>query len=114
MRKEALAVLDAKSAMVVEITGGIVFTHPNATYHIQGPASFRCGILPEWIKTYVEAPVLSGMTPEVILHFTETLLKRHQQLNPGMELFSMYYYISDVIGNADKKIRQWIEEPTPT
>jgi hypothetical protein len=114
MRKEALAVLDAKSAMVLEIKGGIVFAHPDATYHIQGPASFRCGILPEWIKAYVEAPVLSGMTPEAILHFTETLLKRHQQLNPGMELFSMYYYISDVIGNADKKIRKWIEDSTPT
>lgn len=113
MRKETFAILDAGSQIIADLKGGIVFAHPDAKHRIQGPAPFRYGTLPEWIKTYVEAPVLRGMTSEAILQFTETLLRKHQQLNPGMDLFSMHYYRSDVISNAEREIRKWIQTSQP-
>lgn len=110
MCRETLAILDSKARIITEIKGGIVFAHPDARLDIRGPTPFRYGTLPQWMKAYREAPRLNGMNPETILYFTETLLKRHQDLNSGLELFSMDYYLSDVIGRAEQQIRKWIQD----
>lgn len=90
------------------ILGGIVFSHPKAVLTIYKPNPFRCGGIPAWVKAMRTAPRKRGMTPEVCLQVTDVLLKRHQELNPLMRVYSMDAYAKQVIREAESKIQEWI------
>ena len=98
-----------QAPVVTDIKGGIVFSNKNAELNIEGPTPFRWGRTEDWISIYEEAPVLKGMTPEVILRLTEILLRRHQELNPNMELSSMKDHLLKVLDKVERGIQEWID-----
>jgi hypothetical protein len=51
------------------------------------------------------------MTPEVILGLTETLLARHQALNPAQRVTSMRAYAEAVIRRAEQQLENWVALP---
>ena len=98
----------AKHPRVAEVQGGIVFSNENVTVNIQPNAPFAWGNIAAWVENYHNAPRLSEMTPEVIYWLTETVLKRHQELNPEHKVHSMTAHAAKVIRDVETKIQTWI------
>lgn len=116
MRRETLAYLNSQAKGLLDsapvlgrIKGGIVFTHPKATYNIQRPASFNWGTVLHWLKFYRSLPIYRVVTPDLTLQLTEALLERHQSFNPGRQLYSMDAYVRNVLQGVEGRLEGWIE-----
>ena len=93
-----------------KIKGGIVFSHPKAVVTVYEPNPFRCGGISAWVNTMRKAPRMRGMTTEICYQVTDILLKRHQELNPLMRVYSMDAYARQVMRESESKIQNWIAD----
>jgi len=105
----ALGELISKYPNIGRISGGVVFSHPKATFDIQRPASFAWGNIQDWVLAYQKAPLVKEMTPTVILKLTEVFLKPHQVLNPAQRVLSMKNYATQIIQAQERVIQKWID-----
>ncbi len=115
MRDEALRNLNVNlSDLLVHypalgrIQGGIVLAHPRATYQLQKFPPFQLGTHDDWLADYAEAPRLPEMTLEVVFQIMETMLRKHQSLNPSVSVFSMNRHAASLIQAAERQIQAWI------
>ncbi len=90
-----------------EIQGGIVFTHPQASYQIEKSPPFAWGLIPGWVQMVLNAPPVPGMDLRVQLQLLDLLLLRHQEVNPGRQVVSMAAQADRVIGEAKSRIETW-------
>lgn len=97
---------------LVKIQGGLVFTHPKATYHIprQG-LFFEWGDSAFWAEQLKTAPLVADLSERKILQVVEVLLARHQELNKSnFATYSMVARAEQLIQEAETKLGAWARE----
>lgn len=95
---------------LAEHQGGIVFTHPKATYDIAGQAPFAWGTIAHWQQWLKSAPPIAGLNEDKRIRILSALLARHQQLNRERSQISMVAYADRLRDNAEARLKQWVSK----
>jgi hypothetical protein len=90
------------------IRGGIVFTHPQATYDIPRDPPFRWGNIGGWLKDLRTAPIISGVDERNRLQILDALLTRHRAVSEDKTTRSMNAYADQLIQQAEARLSQWV------
>ncbi len=76
--------LPQPGALIATITGGIVFTHPQATWDIDSSCRSGWGPPDHWAKTILDSPALDQLTPQNQLRVIAALLKWAHRLDQNL------------------------------
>jgi hypothetical protein len=93
-----------------KIHGGVVFSHPEAAFHISPEASFTWGNIRFWMDRIQAATTQREMNERTTLQVMETLLARHQQLQEVCQVHSMLAYAEKLIQEAEFQLAEWVGE----
>lgn len=102
--------LMARWPALSEMQGGLVFTHPRATYDIARDCPVAWGDIHSWSRWLVMAPTIPGLDERCILQVLDALLDRHRQVSENQVTRSMYIYAKQLVEQAEARLRAWIEE----
>ncbi len=97
--------LPQPGSLISTISGGIVFTHPEATWDIDKSCRSGWGPPKYWAKTIVNSPALPQLTPENQLRVLDALLKWAHRLDrepaaPSCSVELAQRLFSKATGNA--------------
>jgi len=93
---------------LLDIKGGVTFTHPSATYRIPRDTPFRWGDINGWKRDLSQAPFIPGMNQHVALRVIDTLLKRHREISDDKTTRSMDDVIDQLVQQTEGRLRAWI------
>jgi hypothetical protein len=100
-------------ASLSKIHGGVVFSHPEAAFHISSEAPFAWGSMRFWMDRIQAAPSQAEMDERRTLQVMEILLARHQQLQEACQVRSMLAYAEKLIQEAEFQLAEWVGESRP-
>lgn len=100
-------ILMAQWPALSRIKGGLVFTHPDASYEIASSHPFSWGTIDFWKEALVNAPVISDLSEPVIFQILDALLKRHRQISGDGVGVAMDAYAEKLVRNAEARLVQW-------
>lgn len=96
---------------VIDIQGGVVFTHPTAEIEIPKGAGFNWGNIPFWIQCIQDASIKADFCDErLCLMITEIILNRHNIVEKETTLISMSDIVDQIVTQEDAKIINWIRD----
>ncbi len=102
--------LIARLPALVQIKGGLVFTHPKAAYDIARDCPCAWGGIDHWARQLASAPAITGMNEQVILHILDVLLTRHRQVSGDGMTVSMDTYAAQLIQKAEAGLVDWMQD----
>jgi len=102
--------LSAFPPALIRIKGGLVFTHPDASYDIAPGCPCTWGTIDFWIRRLASAPVIAGMNEYVILHILDALLARHRQVSGNGMTMPMDTYAAQLIQNSEARLEEWTRD----
>jgi hypothetical protein len=92
-----------------DVQGGIVFTHPEATYDIARSSPFNWGDPMFWMRKLDQARPIRGLEELEGLELVEALLKRHRQVSGETAAVSMEAFANQLIRNAETRLQAWTQ-----
>lgn len=102
--------LVARLPALIQIRGGLVFTHPDASYDIAQGCPCAWGSIDFWIRRLAGAPVIASMNEHVILHALDALLARHRQVSEDRMTTPMDTYAAQLIKKAEARLAEWMRD----
>ena len=96
-----------------KVHGGVVFSHPEAVFHISPEAPFAWGNIGFWTDRIRAAATQMEMDERTTLHVMEILLARHQQLQETCQVRSMLAYAEKLIQEAEFQLAEWVGPDKP-
>lgn len=94
---------------IIQIRGGIVFTHPKGRYDIPPGCPFNWGVIPFWLEKLRTVPDQPGMDDYGVMQILDALLSRHHQITDEKNPRSMVDYANSIVIETEEGIRRWIE-----
>lgn len=94
---------------LARIRGGIVFTHPDATYDIERNPPFRWGKIAGWASELRDTQPIPGVDEQTVFQVIDTLLDRHRVVNSIHNVYSMDARAQALIRDAERRIAEWIQ-----
>jgi hypothetical protein len=94
---------------VLRLRGGLVFTHPKTTYDIPPGCPFNWGVIPFWLQTLANAPVIEGLDEHAIFEILEALLERHREISGETPTRSMLSLAKELRGQAEAHLEAWVD-----
>jgi len=88
--------------------GGIVFTHPKATYHIAADCPCEWGNILHWTRKLASAPRIKGWDDRTTFLVLDALLTRHHQVMAVASQKSMYEVGKRLIRQEEEDLAAWI------
>jgi len=90
------------------VRGGLVFTHPDASYEIASDPPFTWGIIRGWGRALANARALPGMDERTVFQVLDTLLERHHEVSDVHEIRSMDAHAQALIEDVEAGLRRWV------
>ncbi len=91
--------------------GGIVFTHPKASYHIAPGCPCDWGDISKWTRKIVTAPHIKDWDERTTFIVLDILLTRHHQVMSPTSQKSMITIGKRLIQQAEADLATWIKSP---
>jgi len=102
--------LVARLPALIQIKGGLVFTHPKATYDIAHDCPCAWGTIDFWTRRLASAPTIPGMNEYVVLYILDVLLARHWQVSGDGMTTSMKTYAAQLAQKAEAHLVEWMQD----
>ncbi len=102
--------LFASLPVLTQVKGGLVFTHPKATYDISRDCPCVWGTIDFWIQRLASAPAIPGMNEHVVLHILDVLLARHRRVSGNGMTISMETYAAQLVQKAEAHLVDWMRD----
>jgi hypothetical protein len=95
---------------LLQLRGGLVFTHPDASYDIPVGSPFNWGVMDFWLGQLLAARQLPELDERAVLQVIEALLNRHWRVSGARPRRSMEAYAGRLIAPAEARLRAWVNE----
>jgi hypothetical protein len=102
--------LVARVPALIQVKGGLVFTHPRATYQIARDCPCAWGTVDFWVRQLAGAPAISGVNEHIVLHILDVLLARHRQVSGGRIPLSLDTCAKQLIQEAEARLVEWMQD----
>lgn len=93
-----------------DVKGGIVFTHPKASYNIASNAPFAWGTIAGWRQALADAQPVPGLDEQTIFQVIDTLLQRHHEVSDIHQAHSLDAHAQTLIQEVEKGLRRWVQQ----
>jgi hypothetical protein len=97
----------ARIPSLIQIRGGLAFTHDKASYEIATDCPFAWGGIGLWQQQLAKTPGLDGLGERDILQVLDALLARHSEFNGQGDVLSMEAYAEDLIRGVEARLAAW-------
>jgi len=109
LRRRAPRLL-ARLPVLTQVKGGLVFTHPEASYDIGPGCPCARGDIADWTRQLAKAPVVPGLSERIVLHILDALLVRHRQVSETRATHSMDAYAAQLVQNVESRLVKWTRD----
>jgi len=90
------------------VRGGIVFTHPDASYEIASDPPFAWSTVRGWGRALANARAIPGMDERTVFQILDTLLERHHEVSDVHKVRSMDAHAQALLQNVETGLRKWV------
>jgi hypothetical protein len=100
--------LVARRPGLLQVRGGIAFTHPEATYKIAPGLPCAWSNVSGWRQRAAKARPVDSLTERDLLAVLDTLLARHREVSDDQVHFSMDTYAADLSRECEERLAAWV------
>ena len=102
--------LVARLPSLTRIRGGVVFTHPGASYDVAPDCPFEWGPIVYWVQQLGRAAVVPGLNERVVLQVLDALLARHREVAETGALLSMDVHAARLVQETEARLAEWVQD----
>jgi hypothetical protein len=97
-------------SVLSHVRGGLVFTHPDASYEIASGSPFAWNTIRGWGRELANARAIPGMDERTVFQVLDTLLERHNEVSGVHKVRSMDVHAQALIQDAEAGLRKWVRD----